>query len=143
MVTTPDPFPTVQQWRRNSLYDLDGETPLCPSCGSPLGIREAMYNVSGIDQWTCDADLPARIETGPSTVDSRDCESCLGTGKVPVNEPAAYGYIPCDACDGAGKICTECGRPMPDDACSHCAADQESGARFVATYGMPRGIDNE
>lgn len=48
---TAPTFITVAQWRRD---EPDGETPRCPSCGTPLGIREAWMNASGRDEWECD-----------------------------------------------------------------------------------------
>lgn len=46
-------FPTVDRWRREEEPAL-AETPKCPSCGVHLGIRLAMWNVSGRDEWLCD-----------------------------------------------------------------------------------------
>jgi len=47
-------FPTVRQWQRDAMDDPDQATPKCPICQCHLGIREAMYNPSGIDEWECD-----------------------------------------------------------------------------------------
>lgn len=47
-------FPTVRQWLRDCRDDPDQATPKCPGCGCHLGIREAMFNQSGIDEWLCD-----------------------------------------------------------------------------------------
>lgn len=47
-------LPTVKQWLRDH---PDQATPNCPSCGRPLGIRLAVFNVSGIDLWSCDEGL--------------------------------------------------------------------------------------
>jgi hypothetical protein len=47
-------FPTVRQWQRDARDDPDQATPKCPGCGHRLGVREAMYNPSGIDEWECD-----------------------------------------------------------------------------------------
>jgi hypothetical protein len=47
-------LPTVRQWLRDCRDDPDQATPKCPSCGCYLGVREAMFNESGIDEWLCD-----------------------------------------------------------------------------------------
>jgi hypothetical protein len=47
-------IPTVRQWQRDARDDPDQETPKCPACGHHLGVREAMYNPSGTDEWLCD-----------------------------------------------------------------------------------------
>ncbi len=48
-------FPTVRRWRLDcNESGTDQATPKCPICQCRLGIREAMYNESGIDEWLCD-----------------------------------------------------------------------------------------
>jgi len=47
-------FPTVRQWLRDCRDEPYQATPKCPSCGCHLGVREAMFNESGIDEWLCD-----------------------------------------------------------------------------------------
>ena len=47
-------FPTVKRWRRDCRDDPDQATPKCPICGCHFGIREAMFNESGTDEWLCD-----------------------------------------------------------------------------------------
>jgi len=58
MTDKPDPTiacPTVRQWLRDCRETTqDQATPKCPVCGHNLGIREAMYNPSGTDEWECD-----------------------------------------------------------------------------------------
>jgi hypothetical protein len=50
------PLPTVKQWQRDCREAAqDQATPKCPGCGGCLGIREAMYNESGTDEWLCDS----------------------------------------------------------------------------------------
>lgn len=44
-------LPSVEQWEREN---PDGATPLCPICGRHLGIRPALFNISGIALWICD-----------------------------------------------------------------------------------------
>lgn len=51
MIPLIQPFPTVEQWRRD---EPDGAMPKCPSCGWRLGIRLAVWNASGRDEWICD-----------------------------------------------------------------------------------------
>jgi hypothetical protein len=47
--------PTVRQWQRDcNESGTDQATPKCPLCGRCLGVREAMYNPSGTDEWLCD-----------------------------------------------------------------------------------------
>jgi hypothetical protein len=65
------------------------------------------------------------------------CERCDGTGKMLVNEPAAYGYMACDVCDGSGGACDECGRPLAAGACEWCTRDRLDGESFTSKYGMP------
>jgi hypothetical protein len=48
-------FPTVRQWQRDCRETTqDQATPKCPNCGCHLGIRPAMFNESGTDEWECD-----------------------------------------------------------------------------------------
>jgi hypothetical protein len=65
------------------------------------------------------------------------CTNCCGTGKIKVDEPAAYGYMPCDECDGHGGMCDECGRPMDFGDCKFCNADRIAGDVFVAEHEIP------
>jgi len=49
------PLPTVRRWQRDCREAVqDQDTPKCPNCQCHLGVREAMYNLSGIDEWLCD-----------------------------------------------------------------------------------------
>ena len=66
-----------------------------------------------------------------------DCKYCGGSGKVEINEPAAYGYMTCDKCDGTGAICDDCGQPMPFGMCERCSADRIEGENFVLVHGLP------
>lgn len=74
------------------------------------------------------------------------CAECLGIGSVrPEGEPVhSHAAVECEACEGTGRVCADCGEPIPvcfprgQTTCRECNTPEDNLPKLRALIAEAR-----
>ena len=101
--------------------------PSCPHCAAPA-LRDDNLTVPVM-----------RTPANDAVTVALDQSDAAAPAPAPAS-PAGTGWI-CPACkhaDNAGKFCSECGQPMPQDEGWHCECGAANKGKFCSQCGKPK-----